>query len=60
MCPLCGMHLDSQELSFQCPVLNSKIKIEGKMEDLYEEEISMKVAKTVERISQYRKENLQQ
>lgn len=58
LCPLCGVHLDNQEMSFKCQVLKSNIKIEGDMDDLYEDEINIKVAETIKRISEFRKENI--
>ena len=34
MCPLCKLHLDSQELSYKCPVIISDANIIGKNEDI--------------------------
>ena len=31
MCPLCQLHLDNQELIFQCQVIKSQIEVKGKI-----------------------------
>ena len=38
MCKLCNSHLDSQELSFRCPVIRSKINIDIYHEDIFDQE----------------------
>ena len=58
ICTLCGSHFDSQEMSFQCQVLKKNIEIDGCMNDLYEDNINIKVVETIERITKYREENL--
>ena len=35
MCSLCKLHLDNQELVFQCQEIRSKIDVKGEMKDLY-------------------------
>ena len=35
ICPLCQLHYDSQNLAFQCPIVNANIKVNGKYEDLF-------------------------
>ena len=55
--PLCTLHLDNQELSLQCPVIRKEIDVKGKLADIYKENISYDIIKTVSKISEYRKEN---
>ena len=55
MCPLCETHLDNQELSYQCLEIRSKLKIMGKIEDIFKEEISLETVETIEKISELRR-----
>ena len=55
MCPLCETHLDNQELSYQCLEIRSKLKIMGKIEDIFKEEISLETAETIEKITELRR-----
>ena len=62
MCPMCNSHLDNQELSLQCPVLKTANIPEVHncdMEEIYKHNISTATIKTIYRITQFRKENLQ-
>ena len=60
MCPLCHLHLDNQELSYQCSEIRSEIKIIGKIEDIYKDEISLDTAETIEKISELRRSRLEE
>jgi hypothetical protein len=51
MCPLCETHLDNQELSYQCSEITSKLKIMGKIEGIFKDEISLETAETIEKIT---------
>ena len=55
ICPLCNVHLDNQEMSYQCPQIKSEVQIEGKIEDIYKEEINVKTVKTIAKITEVRK-----
>ena len=57
-CPLCDTHPDSQEASFQCPIIRKEIAIKGSIKDIYEEKIETETIKTIMKISKYRLENL--
>ena len=57
VCPLCKLHLDNQELSLQCPVIRKEIEVKGKLADIYKENISYDIIKTVSKISEYRRDN---
>ena len=52
-CPLCQTHLDSQVMALKCPKLTTEVKINGKYEDLFREDISMKLVKTLTDIMTY-------
>ena len=56
MCPFCNLHLDSQVLGYKCPVLTTLIRIEGKYEEIYEENTTIETIETLERITTFRKE----
>ena len=42
-------------MSYQCPQIKSEVQIEGKIEDIYKEEINVKTVKTIEKITEVRK-----
>ena len=59
LCPLCGNHLDAQELAFDCPVVIESIGIRDSFEDIYTGKVSKHLADTLRRILELRiKENL--
>ena len=35
LCPLCGLHVDSQEESFSCPKMKQIINIKGKYKQVF-------------------------
>jgi hypothetical protein len=55
-CPLCYFHLDSQSMAFQCVKLKEVIKINGKLEDVFEENIPMELVNTLTEIIKYREQ----
>ena len=58
ICPLCQLHYDSQNLAFQCPIVNANIKVNGKYEDLFKEDIPKEVAITICNIVKFREQFL--
>ena len=52
-CKLCDNHL----MSFQCSIIKSKFNLKGKYEDIFEENISREVVKSLKFINSYREEN---
>ena len=46
-CPLCLNHFDSQEMAFQCPKLKSEMELEGIYQDIFKDDISVSLAKTL-------------
>ena len=58
-CPLCHLHLDNEEMSFQCQAIQSVMEIKGKMEDIYQQNIKKETVETITKISRYRKQILE-
>ena len=58
-CPQCKMHLDNQEMAFQCPEVRKSIKVEGSLEDIFKENIRMGTIQTIQRITELRKQTLE-
>ena len=54
LCPLCGSHSDLQNLSFKCPTVLGEIQIEENYENLFGNNISLEMAKTLEHITKLR------
>ena len=59
MCPLCFIHLDNQEMSFQCPDIKKEIEIKGDISDIYKTNIGQGTIETVLKITEYRKRRLE-
>ena len=57
-CPLSDTYPDSQETSFQCPIIRKELEIKGSITDIFKEEIETETIKTILKISKYREENL--
>ena len=53
-CPLCGVHLDTQAMSFHCSFIRSKVTIREKSENLFKPEVSADMAKTLQEILKIR------
>ena len=58
-CPLCKIHLDNQEMAFQCPEVRKSVKVEGSLEDIFKENIIMGTIQTIQRITELRKQTLE-
>ena len=55
VCPLCSLHLDSQDLCFQCPVMKKDLGLDGDMAEVYKTDISKEIIQKISKISEYRK-----
>ena len=55
-CPLCFSHIDSQEESFNCAVLNKIMQIKGTYAEIFSGNFSEDLVKTLDNIYSYRKE----
>ena len=53
-CPLCLVHLDSQALCLQCPMVKSEIDIKGKIDDIFSEDIPMEIVNTLTKVMKLR------
>ena len=58
-CPLCHLHLDNQEMSFQCTEIKKEIEIKGSISDVYKESIQSETIQTLIKISELRKRILE-
>ena len=54
-CPLCGRHEDSQELAFQCPKVLENCSISEEYFNIFENKISLNLAKTISAIMDLRR-----
>jgi hypothetical protein len=55
MCPLCKLHLDNQDLCYQCPVIRSEVVINGNINDIFKDDLKLETVETISRISEFRK-----
>ena len=55
-CPLCFSHIDSQEESFNCVVLNKMMQIKGTYAEIFSSNFSEDLVKTLDNIYSYREE----
>ena len=55
LCPLCGKHEDVQEMSFKCPKVLEEIEISDGYMNIFENNISQKLAKTLSKILELRR-----
>ena len=54
ICPLCGIHNDTQSMSFQCSKVKEQVDVNEKYEDIFKEDISYKMARTLQMILKLR------
>ena len=57
-CPLCASHLDKQDLSFQCPMIEMKIKIKEDYNKIFQPNISKNLGKTLLQITKLRQSQM--
>ena len=56
VCPFCTIHLDTQSHSLQCDEMKIKVKMEGKYDDIFKQKIPANISRTLFKISQLRKD----
>ena len=56
-CPFCFSHIDSQEESFNCSVLNKMMQIRGNYVEISSGNVSKELIQTLDNIYSYRKES---
>ena len=55
LCPLCDTHVDKQELSYECKVIQKEIDIKGSYQEIYSDNININTVKTLQKILETRK-----
>ena len=60
VCPLCENHLDLQKFSFQCSKVTENIELRGSYSNIFSENIQLETVETIERISKFRKEYIEE
>ena len=60
ICPLCGLHRDSQDLCLQCPIIRQDIKSNGSISDIYGNEFENNIVHTIIKALEKRNEILSQ
>ena len=55
MCPLCKLQLDNQEMSYQCEAIKAEVTVTGRLENIFEENISVETAQMITKITEVRK-----
>ena len=53
-CPLCGVHLDTQAMSFQCSLIRSKLTLRENYKNIFKPKVSADMAKTLQEILKIR------
>ena len=56
-CTLCFTHIDSQEESFNCVAMNKLMKIRGNYCDIFSDQVSQDLVRTLSNIYNFRKES---
>ena len=55
LCPLCGQHDDTQNLSFKCQKVKEKVEVIGDYEDIFKSTITPYLENTLTQIMKLRK-----
>ena len=55
-CPLCQIQPDTQLHSVQCTVVKTKVNIKGEYKDIFSENITSSISKTLMKISKLRED----
>ena len=53
-CPICFLHLDNRPMALQCPKIKNEVKVLGKYEEIFDEDIPMDIVNTVSEIMKLR------
>ena len=54
VCPLCGIHMDTQTHAVQCVKVKESVPVEGNYSDIFKEIIPRNISKTLYSISKLR------
>ena len=58
-CPLCLSHLDSQAMCMTCPTIKENISVRGKYGDIFSNEVTRELVKSLQEIEKFRNEYLE-
>ena len=58
-CPICHLHLDNQVMALKCTIVRDNVVINGRYEEIFNGNITKKLAKTLMNISEFRDEYIQ-
>ena len=59
-CPLCHVEPDTQQHSFHCPIILSRMKVRGVYSDIFLDDIPVETAKTLMKITEIRENHVNQ
>ena len=59
LCPLCHVHLDNQEMAFQCSEITKELTMKGNLEDIFSENIKLETVETLTKIVEIRKQKIE-
>ena len=54
LCPLCTLHLDSQDMGPACPIIRRDINMSGNFSDLYNNYARKEIIEDMEKVIEYR------
>ena len=57
ICPLCGLHPDSQSASFNCQFMKTHFLIEGQYNDIFSDNVSSQLVRTLTKIQSFREDS---
>ena len=58
ICPLCGLHWDSQDLSLQCPEIKKEIESNGDTSEIYKDNFGNEIIHMFTKVLEKRSEAL--
>ena len=59
-CPLCGTHLDNQEMSFQCQIIKAEVQPTGEITEIYRDDIKKTTVESLEKMLKLRADKLKE
>ena len=59
MCPICELHLDSQDLSLQCPEVRNEINCTGDIREIYWEGMRKEIVQTISKVIEFRRNKIE-
>ena len=59
MCPICELHLDSQDLSLQCPEVRNEFNCTGDIREIYGEGMRKEIVQTISKVIEFRRNKIE-